>query len=52
MITRKLPWECKNLRDFTIKIGLSRYPPKIPKTMSSTRKDFLIKCFERDACER
>ncbi|XVF34367.1 hypothetical protein REPUB_Repub18cG0053300 [Reevesia pubescens] len=48
MITGKLPWEYQNKTDLAIKIGFSRYPPKIPETMSSTGKDFLMKCFQRD----
>ncbi|XWS75641.1 hypothetical protein CRYUN_Cryun01aG0108500 [Craigia yunnanensis] len=52
MITRKLPWECQNLRDLTTKVAFSRNPPKIPRTMSSTGKDCLMKCFARDPSER
>ncbi|XVF20880.1 hypothetical protein REPUB_Repub12eG0041400 [Reevesia pubescens] len=52
MITGKLPWEYKNTRDLAINIGFLRFPPKIPETMSSTGKDFLMKCFERDPCKR
>ncbi|XP_022760099.1 mitogen-activated protein kinase kinase kinase 17-like [Durio zibethinus] len=52
MITGKLPWEYHNLADLAIKIGFSRYPPKIPETMSSTGKDFLMKCFSRNPSER
>ncbi|XWS75643.1 hypothetical protein CRYUN_Cryun01aG0108700 [Craigia yunnanensis] len=52
MITGKLPWECQNLRDLTTKIAFSRNPPNIPETMSSTGKDFLMKCFARDPTER
>ncbi|XWS75614.1 hypothetical protein CRYUN_Cryun01aG0106200 [Craigia yunnanensis] len=52
MITGKLPWEYQNLMDLAIKIGFAEYPPKIPKTMSSTGKDFLMKCFERDPSKR
>ncbi|XVF31614.1 hypothetical protein REPUB_Repub17cG0006400 [Reevesia pubescens] len=52
MITGKLPWKYQNRRDLAIKIGFSRYPPKIPETMSSTGKDFLMKCFARDPSER
>ena len=52
MITGKLPWEYQNLMDLAIKIGFAEYPPKIPETMSSTGKDFLMKCFERDPSKR
>ncbi|XVE93008.1 hypothetical protein REPUB_Repub01dG0153200 [Reevesia pubescens] len=52
MITGKLPWEYQNMRDLAIKIGFSRFPPKIPETMSSTGKDFLMRCFERDPSKR
>ena len=38
--------------DLAIKIGFAEYPPKIPETMSSTGKDFLLKCFERDPSKR
>ncbi|XVE72250.1 hypothetical protein DITRI_Ditri11bG0024600 [Diplodiscus trichospermus] len=52
MITGKPPWECQNRWDLVIKIGFSRYPPKIPETMSSTGKDFLMRCFKRNPSER
>ncbi|XWS70994.1 hypothetical protein CRYUN_Cryun03dG0098600 [Craigia yunnanensis] len=52
MITGKLPWDYQNMMDLVIKIGFSRYPPKIPETMSSTGKDFLMKCFQRDPSKR
>ncbi|XP_022759919.1 mitogen-activated protein kinase kinase kinase 17-like [Durio zibethinus] len=48
MITGKLPWEYQDLTDLGIKIGFSIYSPKIPETMSSTGKDFLMKCFQWD----
>ncbi|XP_022760128.1 mitogen-activated protein kinase kinase kinase 18-like [Durio zibethinus] len=52
IITEKLSWKDQNPMDLAIKIGFLRYLPKILKTMSSTGKDFLMKCLQRDPSKR
>ncbi|XVF71357.1 hypothetical protein PTKIN_Ptkin12aG0030600 [Pterospermum kingtungense] len=52
MITEEPFWECQNLSDLPIKVGFSGCTPKIPKTMSSTDKDFLMKCFQMNPSVR
>ncbi|XP_052204096.1 mitogen-activated protein kinase kinase kinase 20-like [Diospyros lotus] len=48
MMTGRSPWECTHRLELKWKIILGRELPRIPDTMSSQGKDFLLKCFERD----
>ncbi|XP_022747919.1 mitogen-activated protein kinase kinase kinase 17-like [Durio zibethinus] len=51
MITGKLPWVFRNLKDLRDKL-LRGETPQIPENMSSMGKNFLIKCFARDPNQR
>ncbi|XVF16776.1 hypothetical protein REPUB_Repub10bG0061400 [Reevesia pubescens] len=53
MMTGKPPWDSiRNLKDLALEIAFTSDSPNIPEDISKAGKDFLMKCFAKNPCER